>query len=106
MNSLDKIKADYKKGNMSIHDIAWLIEQVETLQEWSIAYSTLEKRVLQAERTKNELLMELRKLKTKKWYAVYLENLEMAMEINALKQEREDYKAAFESLRVATSDRR
>lgn len=84
MNSLDKIKADFQKGRMNINDIGWVIQQLET------------------EKTKNkELVSEIRNLKAKKWYTVYKENLTLAQELEAVKVERDDYKAAFESLRLA-----
>lgn len=109
MNSFEKIKSDYRKGQMHIPDIGWLIEQYEMLQkddeefnEFMTAYTTLEKRLLDVREQNLELIAELRNLKAKKWYTVYKENLELIDKLKIVTRERDQYKEPFECYKSAT----
>lgn len=74
-----KIRANYQ----------WLIETLEHLNS-----------------NNKDLTSEIRNLKAKTRFKVYEENLSLINELNIVKKERDEYKAPFMSLRLATPDGR
>lgn len=93
---------EYLLSDMHLYQIVdsgglnWLINHIEALEAYSEAIRVDNHRL---RKRNQELKSEIRTLKKKNWYQVYKENLELI-------KERDDYKAAFESLRLATPDRK